>query len=555
MMLTILVGLTAIQAQETEPAGYDIKSPFHNQLFFNRFLINPTFSLVRENKSYLNILLRNQYASYEDNNQNYYLGFSNKLDKNTALGLGVYGHWSGVIQEFGFNANYATGVPLGEKSALTFGANINYHSEGLDKSRIIASANDPLLETSQKQNKVSFQPGLNLTLGRFDIGVSFEDLVQYNQTTSELVTNFNAQNINPTLQYTHTMKNTNGLFKDARVMPLLQLGVNEEGTFKYSGAFLMDVPKFGWLQAAYDEDYGLSSGIGFNLSKKLSLGYVMEKNLNSKGDNLGTNHEIALGYTFNDELRGMGINVNIASAEDARVDEVVRNYEEQIVHLKQQLNKKAQRRAKFDEEALGQYVSIAEDKKEDDISLAYENRLILDELILRQDSIEKARTEMFERRFETMVRLIRHEMKQERPQSRQQNRSLAKYQTGVAENNNTSEKQVEKKREFNEIPIKALNRSDIVGVESGFYLIVNVFSNTNYLKTFMQNLDQKGLDARQFYNKENGLYYVYLADFKSKQDADTAIVSNLNGAYQEDKWIMQVQGSTYATADIDFDME
>ncbi len=41
-------------AQENNPyVSYDV--PFQNLLKFNRFLINPTFSTVREDKSYVNL--------------------------------------------------------------------------------------------------------------------------------------------------------------------------------------------------------------------------------------------------------------------------------------------------------------------------------------------------------------------------------------------------------------------------------------------------------------------------------------------------------------------
>ncbi|MGB5369985.1 MAG: type IX secretion system membrane protein PorP/SprF, partial [Flavobacteriaceae bacterium] len=100
LLLCGILGTMAAFAQETGNSGSN--STYHNQLFFNRFLINPTFSLVRENKSYLNLLHRNQYATFEDNRQNYFLGFSNKLNDHTAVGVGVYSQWSGVIQEFGF---------------------------------------------------------------------------------------------------------------------------------------------------------------------------------------------------------------------------------------------------------------------------------------------------------------------------------------------------------------------------------------------------------------------------------------------------------------------
>ncbi len=534
-LLLLGLGTTHDAIAQEEVRQFNLKSPFHNQLFFNRFLINPTYSLVRENKSYLNVLMRNQHSAFEDNNQNYFLGFSNKLDENTALGLGVYGRWSGVVQEFGFNANYATAVQLGEKSALAFGANVSYLSQGLDRSRIVVNTNDPLLENARKENKIAIEPGLNLSLGNFDFGVHFKELVAYNQTTDEMITNFNTDALNATVQYSHKFKHAAGIFQDARVMPLVQVGKNRENEMAYTGSILLDLPKVGWLQTTYDATYGFSSGIGFNLNKKLSLGYLMEKNTTQSGDNLGWNHELSLGYSFNDGLRGLGVDVNIASSDDARVDQIVRNYEEQILNLREQMKEEQQLLPK------------------DEGSLAYQNRLVLDELILRQDSIERARDRMFERRFETMVRLLRHEIKQEKPVVPKEKIRRGYSETGVAANTKkTDNRRNFKENIFDDAPIKAKNRSDVIGVKSGYYMIANVFKNKNYLKTFIKHLGEKGLEAKQFYNKENGLFYVYLADFNSKSDAQMAYVSDLEGAYEEDKWIMEVYNPV-ATADITFE--
>ena len=540
LLVIILTATQSITAQETEPTNnYNVESPFHNQLFFNRFLINPTFSLVRENKSYLNVLLRNQYASYENNNQNYYLGFSNKLDENTALGLGVYGRWSGIIEEFGFNANYATAVQLGEKSALAFGTNVNYLSQGLAKNRAVAAENDPLIQDSRKENKVTVEPGINLSLNKFDFGLYFRDMVVYNQTANELQTNMGLESITGTFQYSHTFKKATGLLTNGRLMPMIQVGANGRGDMSYTGSVLLDLPAFGWIQSTYDDSYGFSSGIGVNLNKKLSLGYLMEKNLTEVGDNLGWNHELSLAYSFDDDLRGVGIDINIAEnqSEDARIDEVVKNYEEQILNLKKELTREAP--ALVDEN-----------------SVAYENRLILDELILRQDSLERARDEMFEKRFETMVRLIRHEIKQDQPETKP--RKKKNYvNSRFAENNNETKKDYRANYRtdlFEKAPIKSQDGSNVVGVESGYYMITNVFKNQTYLKNFMNNLKEKGLDAKKFYNKENGLHYVYIADFKSKDEATNAYGNDLAGVYQEDKWIMEVYNPmATATAELTFE--
>ncbi len=244
----MVLSIPTIFGQEASP-NLSSKSTYHNQLFFNRFLINPTFSLVRENKSYLNILHRNQYATFDDNNQNYFLGFSNRLSENTAVGIGVYSQWAGVIQEFGFNANYATAVQLGDKSKLTFGTNVTYFNEGLDKNRVVVTENDPEISDANKESKIAIQPGITLSVGKFDFGLYAEDLIKFNQTTNEFLTQLNDKSIKASLQYTHTFGNSRGLFENARFMPLVQMGKNTDGSLAYLGSVLLDLPNYGWLQS------------------------------------------------------------------------------------------------------------------------------------------------------------------------------------------------------------------------------------------------------------------------------------------------------------------
>jgi len=523
-----------LQSQEdATPENFRVKSPFHNQLFFNRFLINPTFSLVRENKSYLNIMHRNQYATFEDNIQNYYLGFSNKMNERTALGIGVYGQWEGVVQEFGFNANYATSVRLGEKTKLAFGTNLTYISQGLDRNRIVAPVDDPLLQESSKQNQIAIQPGMALTVGSFDIGLYATNLIRYNQTTNELLTGFSTDNLRASLQYTHYLSATSGFFEGGRIMPMVQAGKDGMDRIAYIGSLLLDLPEYGWLQTTFDPTYGLSMGLGVNLSQRLSMGYLMEKDLSESGGNLGWNHEISLAYSIRDDKNG-GHEGLVETSTDKRIDDIVRNYEEQILELREQ--------------AGGEHTTAA--------TLAWENRMILDELIWRQDSIENARNDQLERKFETLVRTIRNEIRNDdgfRKPTETLDLKPGNVQTAVAatESEVKETNKVPARKDFRELPIRAKNRSDVVGVTSGYYLIANVYKNKKYLNAFMDSLKRKGLNAKQFYNSENGLYYVYLAGFNNKVAAKSAFVSNLEGQYRDEKWIMEVYNPV-ATADVTY---
>ena len=538
MLLLLYVSTSFAQ---DESSGLSSRSAYHNQLFFNRFLINPTFSLVRENKSYLNILHRNQYATFEDNSQNYFLGFSNRLNDHTALGIGIYSQWEGVVQEFGFNANYATAVRLGAKSKLTFGTNVSYYNEGLDKNRVITNENDPKVLEANKESKIAIQPGVTLSVGSFDFGLYAEDLFKFNQTTNEFLTQLNDKSIKASLQYTHSFGANMGLFKDARLMPLVQIGRNSDDSMSYLGSLLLDLPKYGWLQTTLDDTYGLSMGLGFNISKKMSIGYLMEKDIKQEDADLGFNHELSLAYTFKDsnDLNGGYVD----SSQDAKIDRIVRNYEEQILALKAE---KKESKVKKGQPML----NVSEDKDPD--NLAYQNRLILDELIWRQDSLEQARSNDLEKRFETIVRVLRNDLKNN---IKSNIRELSNESHTVLV---TNEVQPEQSRSLNDLehkdyvklPIKVLNQSDIIGVKTGYYVIVNVYKNKRYLNAFMDTLKQQGLNAKQFYNKANGRHYVYLADFDIKKDAETAIVSNMEGEYRDEKWIMQVENTSATAANL-----
>lgn len=527
---------------QQESSNISSSSTYHNQMFFNRFLINPTFSLVRENKSYLNILHRNQYTTFEDNTQNYFLGFSNKLNDHTALGIGVYSQWSGVIQEFGFNANYATSVKLGEKSKLTFGTNLTYFNEGIDKNRVVTSESDTEINESKKESKLAIQPAVTLSLGKFDFGIYATDLLKYNQSTNEFLTSFNEKSIKASLQYTHDFINARGLFEDARLMPLFQLGKNTDNSLAYLGSVLLELPKYGWIQTTFDDNYGLSMGLGFNLNKTMSIGYLMEKDILQENADFGWNHEVSLAYTF----KNNNDDTNYADASvDQKIDGIIRNYEEQILHLTAENKKKSVQNKKKTKNKEKVVVENEADKG----ALAYQNRLILDELMLRQDSIETARTQAFEKRFSTIVQILRNDVKY----------NIKAYMQGVNDQQNTvlvantkerkTSKAINTKehKDYVKLPIRVLNQADIIGVKKGYYVIANVYKNKKYLGAFINTLKEQGLNAKQFYNKENGLYYVYLADFDIKKDAEMAFVSNLDGKYRDEKWIMQVD-NTNATA-------
>ena len=162
--------------------------------------------------------------------------------------------------------------------------------------------------------------------------------------------------------------------ENARLMPLARVKMEGEEDIKLGGSLLLDLPKLGWLQGGYDSFYGASAGVGFNLNKRVSLGYTMEKGLSTDIDNLGVTHEISFAYSFSPNLTEDRVML-----EDDYKDELVDN-------------------SKIKAEDLATNDELQNLKKK----LA-ENDEVLAELMFKQDSLEENRQQDLERRFNLVM--------------------------------------------------------------------------------------------------------------------------------------------------------
>ncbi|MEE9361921.1 MAG: PorP/SprF family type IX secretion system membrane protein [Cellulophaga sp.] len=559
-VLLFLLALTKVTAQVDNPfVSYDV--PSQNLLKYNRFLINPTFSTVRENKSYVNLLHRNQAASFDDNNQAYFLSYSGRINDRTGLGLSLYSQQESLISNYGVLANYAYGIKLSDKSNFTFGANISYYNSGLNKNKVNSAEDDPLLNGFQSSSLISFQPGFNLSYGKFDFGLFAENLFDYNLKSNKSVTEFKDKTYSGHLQYTHQFKNKDGIMQEARLMPLARVRKVGEEDIVLGGSLILDLPKLGWLQTGYDSFYGASAGIGFNLNKRLSLGYTMEKGMSSNFDNFGVTHEISFAYSFTPNL-----------TED-RV--MLENPKEELV-LKEEFQ---------EEDAIAANEEIEKLKK-----ALQKNDEILAELMFRQDSLEAHRQQDLERRFEMVMQMVKSETKGNRPDLEERakkiyfiNNDKSSESSQLAESNITPPQKKETK--FNTIesikqqkdvvvttppakiyPKKAQDKiqnirenkvaekqkiktrkfKNLSDITDGYYVIANVYKGKQYLTKFVNKLNEQGVNANYIDNPNNGLKYVYLERYNTWQEAADAYNSNLNGTYNDAVWIMNVDNSGYS---------
>ncbi len=74
----------------------------------------------------------------------------------------------------------------------------------------------------------------------------------------------------------------------------------------------------------------------------------------------------------------------------------------------------------------------------------------------------------------------------------------------------------------------------------GYYVVANVYKGGHYLNKFLNQLNDKGINADYVDNPNNGLKYVYLNRYDTFEEAEAAAKSNFKGNYDGPTWIMNV---------------
>ncbi len=274
--------------------------PAKNSLKFNKFLINPTFSFVREDESFVTFLNKRQWTSFQDAPVSYFFSYSGKFREQNGIAIGAFQRNFGVLTSFGAVVNFARSIEISNESNFTMGLNLAYVNSGLNTGKVkVNETTDLSLQSVPKNSLVTINPGINYSTGFIDLGLSANNIFTYNFNNSEVVPDDPMRGIAAHLMYTGYMYNS-GLFENGKFSALIKGEMGKEKTV-FSGSFLLNAPKAGWAQLGYNSLYGVSGGLGLIIAKKISLGYVVEKSLGSFSD-FGLSHEITIAY----KIRGYG---------------------------------------------------------------------------------------------------------------------------------------------------------------------------------------------------------------------------------------------------------
>lgn len=285
-------------AQEDGVVAFNM--PTRNSLKFNKYTINPTFSFVREQNRYITFYNKRQWVQFDDAPLTYLASYAGRFRENMGIGVGVFQQDYGVLTTFGGVLNFAYNAVLNTDSNLTFGMNLGFYKSGINEGRVNTNFPDPSLENIPSNSIITLNPGINYGTAFFDFGVSVNNAVSYNLQTSEIIEDNPEQSIQGHLMYTGYLS-SRGFFDESKFSGLLRSEFKKDQTV-ISGLVMLNVPKGIWAQAGYNSIYGISGGLGLNITTQIAIEYNYEKAIGDLST-FGNSHEITLAFKFKNRER------------------------------------------------------------------------------------------------------------------------------------------------------------------------------------------------------------------------------------------------------------
>jgi type IX secretion system PorP/SprF family membrane protein len=269
--------------------------PIRNSLTFNRYALNPTFSFVREQTRFINITNKREWVQFEDAPETYLASYSGRFAENIGAGIGLFQQNYGVLTTFGGVLNFAYNAKLARDTNLTFGLNIGAYQSGVNTSNVVTNFVDPALQNVPNNFLLTVNPGINFGMEFLDFGLSVNNLALYNFESSSLIEDNRDQSFQLHAMYTGYMA-SRGFFDEAKFSTLIRSEFFKEETI-ISGLVMVTVPKGIWAQAGYNSVFGMSGGLGLNITEQIAIEYNFETAVGTLG-NFGPSHEITLAYRF-----------------------------------------------------------------------------------------------------------------------------------------------------------------------------------------------------------------------------------------------------------------
>ena len=282
--------------------------PGHTAVKYNTYLMNPAFPIFGKNESQITFVHRNQWMGFKEDKFNTFglsygkkwggdAGKRNVVDdgNNMAHGL-IFQRTASIFANTGVLGNYVHQVEISDDNFLRLGINAVFARSSINKSKVRANVNDPLIENAKAVSIINIQPGFDINFNEMHFGITAENLLDYAFSAGEMAVPFNEKSLTAHAMYRHALDSNSDFLEDA-VLTVLAKGKKSSDNFQLGGHVMLDA-KMGWAYAGYDQKYGAFGGLGFNIANHVSIGFGYEQSLAAYVSELGGSYDIVLSYQF-----------------------------------------------------------------------------------------------------------------------------------------------------------------------------------------------------------------------------------------------------------------
>lgn len=282
--------------------------PGHTAVKYNTYLMNPAFPIFGKNESQITFFHRNQWMGFKEDKFNTFgLSYGKKWGgdagkktvvddgNNMAHGL-IFQRTASIFANTGVLGNYVHQVEISDDNFLRLGINAVFARSSIDKSKVRANVNDPLIENAKAVNIINIQPGFDINFNEMHFGITAENLLDYAFSAGEMAVPFNEKSLTAHAMYRHALDSNSDFLEDA-VLTVLAKGKKSSDNFQLGGHVTLDA-KMGWAYAGYDQKYGAFGGLGFNIANHVSIGFGYEQSIAAYVSELGGSYDIVLSYQF-----------------------------------------------------------------------------------------------------------------------------------------------------------------------------------------------------------------------------------------------------------------
>jgi len=269
----------------------------HNLTEYNSSLLSPVFSLDRNNPESIALWSRWQWQSIDGDPTTLFLNYTRRLDSESTMGIGFFQHNTGTFLQTGGVINYGYALELKSNAQIAFGLNLFGYQRKLADDRFQPDPDIGLPILVETNNFIlQLAPSLRFKLDRFSIGIVAENLFDYNFTTKEKETRPTDKIYIGLASYSFPVT-IFGSSEESFLQPTLYLKTMPNLDNQYGLTTLFSTPKF-WVQAGYNNFYGISGGLGGRFFKKISLGVLMEFGTSTGLDGTDPSFEIVTAYSL-----------------------------------------------------------------------------------------------------------------------------------------------------------------------------------------------------------------------------------------------------------------